>query len=274
MDGLLYDDPAGPRGRLRHAVPRPGPRPGRRDQAQAGARAARQGGRLRGAAPEHGAAASLRRSSASSRWRPDGSELLPLPHARADHPRQPPRLEEPALAGQRRLRGQRRASWRYERRRAGPHPGQGRRRHGRAALPGDGGAGRRGRSPRLTDFAFDRTAWDLLLAYLPYPDEALHTWLGVLDPGVPGHDPALAARLRPFLDESLRMVDGFVGPPGRPGRRRTWCWPWRTDHGMQGVSRGVRPNVALAAAGLLALDAAGRGGPRAHPGRLLPRQHG
>src|SRR5262249_26383803 len=110
---------------------------------------------------------------------------------------------------------------------------------------------------RLTDFAFDRTAWSLLLTYLPYPDESLHTWLGRLDPAVPGHDPALAARLRPHLDESLRLVDGFLGHlSDRAGPNVVLAVA--ADHGLAGVARVVRPNVALAQAGLLALDAQGQ----------------
>lgn len=107
---------------------------------------------------------------------------------------------------------------------------------------------------RLTDFAIDHTAWHLLLTYLPYPDEALHLWHGRLDPSLPGHDPRLAARLRPFMDAVLRVADGFVGHLHRRAGAET-ILAVASDHGMTGVARTLKPNVALRRAGLLTLDA-------------------
>lgn len=109
---------------------------------------------------------------------------------------------------------------------------------------------------RLTDFAMDRTAWDLLVTYLPFPDSALHVWLGYLDPTLAGHDPALAARLRPFLDEVLSAADGFVGHIADHAGPEVIV-AVGADHGMGGADRELRPNVALKQAGLLAVDAAG-----------------
>jgi predicted AlkP superfamily phosphohydrolase/phosphomutase len=104
---------------------------------------------------------------------------------------------------------------------------------------------------RLFDFAHDRTRWDLLVAYLPFPDEAAHVWLGRLDPALPGHDAVLAARLRPSFDAMLRMVDAHVGHVrGRLGADVALAVA--ADHALAGVDRTFRPNVALAAAGLLA----------------------
>ncbi len=37
---------------------------------------------------------------------------------------------------------------------------------------------------RVNDFAIDRTGWELLLTYLPFPDEAVHLWYGYLDPSL------------------------------------------------------------------------------------------
>lgn len=185
---------------------------------------------------------------------PDGSDLLlyrtPLQVIRA----QPGRLEDPALQATGGFVGMA-ASWAYGDGKLGPT----------LAAGGDGTAERRfletvalvrRQFQRLTDFTFDRTNWDLLLAYLPYPDSALHAWLGATDPAVPGYDPALAARVQPYLDEALRGVDDFVGhlaDKAGPGV----VMAVGTDHGMQGASRELRPNVALAAAGLLAVDASG-----------------
>jgi hypothetical protein len=110
---------------------------------------------------------------------------------------------------------------------------------------------------RLTEFAAARTGWHLLLAYLPFPDEALHLWLGRLDPRMRGYDAALAKRLQPSLDAVLRLADGFVGRLVERLPRDTVV-AVATDHGMAAVDRILKPNVALARAGLLALDAGGR----------------
>jgi predicted AlkP superfamily phosphohydrolase/phosphomutase len=105
---------------------------------------------------------------------------------------------------------------------------------------------------RLFDFGADRTRWDLLIAYLPYPDEALHTWWGFLDTTLPVHDPGLAARLRPFLDEVFRVVDEVVGHVRERAGSDT-ILAVASDHGMAGVYRAVNLNVVLQKAGLEAL---------------------
>ena len=110
---------------------------------------------------------------------------------------------------------------------------------------------------RLTDFAMDRTPWKLLVTYLPFPDGALHLWLGRLDPSLPGHDPALARRLQPLLDEVLAAADAFVGHVADRAGADTIV-AVGADHGMGGVDRVVNPNVALRRAGLLAVDARGQ----------------
>jgi hypothetical protein len=110
---------------------------------------------------------------------------------------------------------------------------------------------------RLNDFAIDRAGWELLLTYLPIPDEAVHLWYGYLDASLPSHDPALAARLRPFLDDVLRLADGEIGHLVRRGGKDTIV-AVGGDHGIMGVDRELRPNVLLRHAGLLAVDADGR----------------
>ena len=110
---------------------------------------------------------------------------------------------------------------------------------------------------RLNDFAFDRTGWDLLVTYLPYPDEALHRWFGFLDPSLAGHRPELAARLRPHMDRVLRLVDEYVGRlEDKAGRDAIVAVG--ADHGMTSSAAYFKPNVLLARAGLLVLDASGR----------------
>lgn len=109
---------------------------------------------------------------------------------------------------------------------------------------------------RLTDFGIDRTRWDVLLAYLPFPDEQLHLWFGFLDPSLPGHDPVLARRLRPFVDQALGIADAFVGHVmSRLGDEVLLAVS--SDHGMMGANRSVQFNVALHKAGLLALTPEG-----------------
>jgi hypothetical protein len=105
----------------------------------------------------------------------------------------------------------------------------------------------------LSELAETRTRSDLLVTYLPLPDEFFHLWLGRLDPTLPGHDPAVAARLRPLLDEALGLVDAYVGRLADMASPDT-VLAVTADHGMVGVASRVRPNVALARAGLLALD--------------------
>lgn len=109
---------------------------------------------------------------------------------------------------------------------------------------------------RLFDFAREHTRWDLLIAYLPYPDEAMHAWLGYLDPALPGHDAALAARLRPFMDQVLGIVDEYVGHVSEAAGADSIV-TIAGDHGMVGTNRSVQFNVALQKAGLLSLAADG-----------------
>jgi arylsulfatase A-like enzyme len=85
----------------------------------------------------------------------------------------------------------------------------------------------------------------------------VHLWYGYLDPSLPSHDPALAARLRPFLDDVLRLSDGEIGHLVRRGGKDTIV-AVGGDHGVMGVDRELRPNVLFKEAGLLSLDAEGR----------------
>jgi Type I phosphodiesterase / nucleotide pyrophosphatase len=110
---------------------------------------------------------------------------------------------------------------------------------------------------RLLEFGATRTEWDVLVGYLPYPDEILHRWWGYLDPSLPGHDPVLASRLRPFLDEGLGIADAYVAALRRHAGRDALV-AVGADHGMTSVRTRVRLNAALREAGLLALDSWGR----------------
>jgi predicted AlkP superfamily phosphohydrolase/phosphomutase len=254
VDGLLYDDPRDPvrgldtlylgLGRDTQRGITLKPQPTRGPSADAFAALT-----LRMAGSETGVYFRLFGLSA------EGSEILLYQSAPKVLRSSRPRLEAAALAATGGFVGNGGSSV-YEHGQLGPTLWQG----------GDGTAERRyletvalvvRQMTRFSDFVHDRTAWTLMLTYLPYPDESLHLWLGRLDPALPGHDPALAARLRPFLDEVLRLADGFVGHlADRAGREAVLAVA--ADHGLAGAARVIRPNVALAQAGLLALDGEGR----------------
>lgn len=106
-------------------------------------------------------------------------------------------------------------------------------------------------STRIALFAAERAPWDMLVTYVAYPDEALHLWLGRIDPSLASYDARLAARLRPYVDQVLRLSDAFVGELKRLADARTIV-AIATDHGLVGVDKIFRPNVVLAQAGLLA----------------------
>lgn len=202
---------------------------------------------------------------------PDGADLLLY----ATHPNvlraNKPRLESAGLEAIAGMVGNG-ASQAYERGDLGPPLWKG----------GDGTAERRyletsalvvRQFARLADFGIDRTAWKVLFTYLPLPDEVLHAWYGHLDSSLPGHDPALAARLRPFFDRMLGQVDGYIAHLDERAGADTVVAVF-SDHGTAGISRVLKPNAVLAAAGLLVLDAAGEpdlGRTRAyyHPGTFL-----
>lgn len=100
-------------------------------------------------------------------------------------------------------------------------------------------------------------AWDLLLAYSPFPDEAEHIWRGHLDSTLPGHRPELAAKLKPYLESVYQQADKFLGL-FLAQRRSDTVVALISDHGMEGVGRWVAINRALQASGLQFLDAQGR----------------
>ena len=106
-------------------------------------------------------------------------------------------------------------------------------------------------------WALDTQTWDLLLAYAPYPDEAEHVWRGYLDSTLPGHRPAVAARLKPLIEAVYQGCDELLGVflTHRPANTIVALV---SDHGMEGVSRWVAINRALQQSGLQVLDAQGR----------------
>ena len=100
----------------------------------------------------------------------------------------------------------------------------------------------------------------LLLDYFPAIDEIDHSPLfGLTRPEAPGYDPTLAARLQPMRERVWQLADLRLAHLRRlvgddPNARLFVSG----DHGMRLTWRLFRPNVALAEAGLLARDSAGR----------------
>ena len=153
-------------------------------------------------APREIPRASARSRSASRAWRcPSSSASLPSPRTGGPAPLPGPRRRLPVEPGPRArgrglkatggLRGERRGTISTTQGALGRTLPEG----------GDGTAERRyletvrlveRQFERLLDFGAARTRWDVLVGYLPFPDEFLHLWWGHLDPSLPGHDPVLA----------------------------------------------------------------------------------
>ncbi len=185
---------------------------------------------------------------------PDGSRLL-LYHAGAGVLKTSPAAIEGALLDESGGFVPNSAAWTYERGELGPTLAEG----------GDGLAEQRyletvaltlQQFRRLAEFARTRTAWSLLVLYVPFPDDFFHVWLGRLDPSLPSHDAQMAARLRPYCERALGLVDDYVGAVSA-GLPRETLVSIAADHGQVGADRVLRPNVALREAGLLAVDGDG-----------------
>ena len=91
---------------------------------------------------------------------------------------------------------------------------------------------------------------DLLFHYSPMTDSAGHTWMGVLDPASPRHDPTLAAELWPFYTQVFDHLDRWLGHLRELAGDETVV-ALVTDHGMAGTGYRVYPNRILELAGLL-----------------------
>lgn len=100
---------------------------------------------------------------------------------------------------------------------------------------------------------------DLMVDYFPAADEVDHLWYGFTAPETPDIVPEVAAKIQAMRARAWELVDlrlegllRFVA--AEPGAALFVSG----DHGMRPTWRIFRPNVALAAAGLLALDDSGR----------------
>lgn len=101
-----------------------------------------------------------------------------------------------------------------------------------------------------TRFGLRRWNPDLLWHYSPMTDSAGHTWMGILDPRSPRHDPDLAAKLWPFYVRVFQHLDAWLGDVLEHLDDRTVV-ALVTDHGMEGSGQIINTNRILEDAGLL-----------------------
>jgi type I phosphodiesterase/nucleotide pyrophosphatase len=101
----------------------------------------------------------------------------------------------------------------------------------------------------------------LLLDYFPLVDNFEHVVYGFVDPASPRYDARVAARVQDLRRRAWALTDlrlaHLRGLQRASGLSATALFV-SGDHGMRAVWRAFRPNVALAQAGLLVADTAGR----------------
>lgn len=97
----------------------------------------------------------------------------------------------------------------------------------------------------------------LLIMYSPVSDEVSHSLVGYVDPGMPRFDAALAAKVWPTVAASFELQDRLLGQVMEHAALDGAHVIVVADHGMAGTDRFLNVNVALAHAGLLALNADG-----------------
>jgi hypothetical protein len=99
----------------------------------------------------------------------------------------------------------------------------------------------------------------LMLDYFLLGDEIDHALYGFVIPDSPRYDSALAARVQETRARVWALVDLRLAALRRLATEAPGTALFVTgDHGMRGTWREFRPNAALAAAGLLAVDSNGR----------------
>jgi predicted AlkP superfamily phosphohydrolase/phosphomutase len=100
---------------------------------------------------------------------------------------------------------------------------------------------------------------DLATDYLPYPDEALHTFLGFASPSTPGVSAAARANAKRMLKRAYSLVDRYLEQlesfAAKDPNTRLFV---TGEHGMRPTWMSFRPNVVLAKAGLVVVDTAGK----------------
>jgi len=98
---------------------------------------------------------------------------------------------------------------------------------------------------------------DALFHYTPMSDSAGHTWMGFLDPDVPGVDPKVREFFWKCYERVFQKQDAWLGKILEMVPADTVV-TLVSDHGMEGVTHYANVNQILAEAGLLAFDEGGR----------------
>lgn len=102
-------------------------------------------------------------------------------------------------------------------------------------------------------FALKNYNFDLLIGYLPFPDELNHAWLGYVAGPDGGFDKPIGEKIKPFLFKSYQLVDEYVGTVLDNLPENTLLFVV-SDHGFVSVDKWFFPNVAMKKAGLLFTD--------------------
>lgn len=111
---------------------------------------------------------------------------------------------------------------------------------------------------RGSEWAWQRGP-DLQLDYFPLVDETDHMWYGEVVAASPAHRAEIADQVQAMRVRAWTLVDLRLGALQRLVAGDSTAALFVTgDHGMRATWRIFRPNVALAAAGLLVVDDSGR----------------
>ena len=111
---------------------------------------------------------------------------------------------------------------------------------------------------RGTEWGWRKYKPELQTDYLPFPDEALHTFLGYADPRTPNvsaaaHENAARMLKRAYILVDLRLEQMRRLAASEPNTRLFVTG----EHGMRPTWLAFKPNVVLREAGLLRVDTAG-----------------
>jgi type I phosphodiesterase/nucleotide pyrophosphatase len=98
--------------------------------------------------------------------------------------------------------------------------------------------------------------WDLVVNYLPIPDEALHLWYGFVDKDLAPRNRELARKIRPLVEQVFTMLDAHLGAILQRLEAQDSFF-LVSDHGMEGCDRDLLVNEALRRGGYLAVDPQG-----------------
>ncbi|MGH7559504.1 MAG: alkaline phosphatase family protein [Gemmatimonadales bacterium] len=111
---------------------------------------------------------------------------------------------------------------------------------------------------RGSEWAWRQRRPALQAEYFSLADGLDHTWFGYVASGVPGVDPALAARIAALRNRGWALVDRRLASLLALAREGNALLVVAGDHGMRAVWRFFHVNVALRHAGLLGVDERGR----------------